>query len=97
MNIKLSFVVTFRVHRYNPGKNSWTRVANVGKSRIDPGVGALNNVLYVIGGKELDCGEKYDPETDTWSPIASKYLKHSKCIDCKPTLRIDVGTSGFSR
>lgn len=45
--------------------------------RALPGVGVLDGILYVVGGvtsgDAFRSCEKYDTQTDTWSPIASKY------------------------
>jgi hypothetical protein len=43
--------------------------------RILPGISVLNGKIYVCGGEVesriLANGEVYDPNEDTWSPMAS--------------------------
>lgn len=75
-SIDLSLSPKLSVDRYNPEENRWTRVAFMTSARLCAGVAVLNNVLYVIGGSNgsdlLKTCEKYDPETNIWTPIASK-------------------------
>lgn len=64
------------MERYDPDKNSWTRIADMISRRSGAGVGVLDNVLYAVGGHDgplvrKSC-EKYNAETDTWSTISGK-------------------------
>lgn len=73
----LFHLLCFRsVERYNPEKNSWTRIADMISRRSGAGVGVLENVLYAVGGHDgplvrKSC-EKYSSDTDTWSAIAGE-------------------------
>lgn len=63
--------------------------------RVGAGVGILDNILYAIGGKihsnNLSTCEKYDPVTNTWFPITSKYL--SFAFDVYSQVTSNVGNS----
>lgn len=70
-------LIPFSVERYNPEEDRWTRVANTTAMRFDAAVAALDNILYVVGGVNHANGrlkycEKYNADTDTWSPITGK-------------------------
>jgi N-acetylneuraminic acid mutarotase len=81
------YVVTFNVlfsggpsgvanfFRYDPAKDSWTKLASPGDySRIGPGgAGVINNKLYLIGGARPfgDTILEYDPATNQWTKRAS--------------------------
>jgi len=70
------------VECYDPlEKDEWTYVADLSVPRYGAGVGALNGFLYCIGGANstdkyhekrnvLKSVEKYNPDTNTWSPVA---------------------------
>ncbi|XP_071650413.1 kelch-like protein 5 [Temnothorax longispinosus] len=67
------------VECYDPHTNKWTLCAPMSKRRGDVGVGVVNGCLYALGGYEtysawisskLDCVERYDPKTDTWTMVA---------------------------
>jgi len=68
------------VECYDPEKDEWTYVADLSVPRYGAGVGALNGCLYCVGGANstykyheernvLKSVEKYDPDTNTWSPV----------------------------
>ena len=67
--------------RYDPDTNSWTPIASMGTAREGLGLTALNNNLYAVGGTSdgysddgsntLTTAERYDPDTNSWTPIAS--------------------------
>lgn len=63
------------VERYNPLDNTWSPVANMNKSRFNPGVGVLHGKIYVIGGRSKirlrDTVEVFDPATSTWTFVCS--------------------------
>ena len=63
------------VEAYNPETGSWTEAGSLSplptpRNKL-PGVGVINNIIYVFGGSnrfaELSINEAYDPSTDTWS------------------------------
>eukprot|EP01048_Picozoa_sp_COSAG05_P010397 COSAG05_NODE_911_length_6636_cov_56.263577_5_plen_492_part_00 len=64
---------------YDPNTNSWTPIASMGTARRGLGLTTLNNNLYAVGGydnglAESNClatAERYDPDTNSWTPIAS--------------------------
>lgn len=66
---------------YDPHTNRWTMVAHMNKRRGGVGVGVCNGLLYAVGGHDaptstptaikLDCCERYDPLTDSWTKLAS--------------------------
>ncbi|XP_043281297.1 kelch-like protein 5 isoform X2 [Venturia canescens] len=68
------------VECYDPHTNKWTACAPMLKRRGGVGVGVLNGYLYALGGHDapksnpdasrLDCVERYDPKTDTWTMVA---------------------------
>ena len=48
----------------------------MGTVRADLGLTTLNNNLYAVGGFDenggpLTTAERYDPDTNSWTPIAS--------------------------
>ena len=47
----------------------------MGTRREDLGLTALNNNLYAVGGYDggnfLNTAERYDPDLNNWTPIAS--------------------------
>ncbi|XP_024881553.1 kelch-like protein 5 [Temnothorax curvispinosus] len=66
------------VECYDPHTNKWTLCAPMSKRRGGVGVGVVNGCLYALGGydtsasntRRLDCVERYDPKTDTWTMVA---------------------------
>ncbi|XP_059483530.1 kelch-like protein 5 [Neocloeon triangulifer] len=68
------------VECYDPYTNKWIPCAPMAKQRGGAGVVAMNGCLYVCGGHaapasypsvaRLECCERYDPKTDSWSPVA---------------------------
>ena len=48
----------------------------MGTARYGLGLTALNNNLYAVGGYDgsnyLSSSERYDPDTNSWTAIASK-------------------------
>ena len=69
--------------RYDPDLDSWTPIASMGTARFDLGLTTLNNIIYAVGGfagsgfgdeknyTALNTAERYDPDLDSWTPIAS--------------------------
>jgi hypothetical protein len=62
--------------RYSISGNSWTNLTPTTLGKRYPGLEFLNGYLYLIGGLvptgyDPTACAKYDPNTDTWSPIAS--------------------------
>jgi len=66
------------VYEYDPDKDAWTQKASMSVPRFEHGTVAVNGKIYAFGGlKTWDpeetyhtSGEIYDPETNTWSPMA---------------------------
>jgi len=63
------------VEVYDVDQDQWRNVTNMPTRRYRPGVAALDNKIYVTGGREVgqpmssvDC---YDPDTNTWSQMAN--------------------------
>jgi kelch-like protein 10 len=62
---------------YDPRTNRRTLISDMGIGRCDLSCITFHGCVYAIGGFtfvrsnfiDLSRGEKYDPETDTWSPI----------------------------
>ncbi|XP_018011963.1 kelch-like protein 5 [Hyalella azteca] len=65
------------VECYDPHTNRWTPCARMHQRRGGVGVGVLGGHLYAVGGHDapassptvtrLQCVERYDPATDTWT------------------------------
>jgi len=58
---------------YNPAANSWIDQAPMPTTRTRPGAGAVNGILYVLGGQNgttYNTVEAYNPTTNTWSTVA---------------------------
>jgi len=53
--------------RFNQTSKKWTRIHSMAAARQQPGVAALNGLLYAVGTGN---GEVYDPKANLWSPIA---------------------------
>jgi hypothetical protein len=53
--------------RFNQTSKIWTRIHSMAAARQQPGVAALNGLLYAVGTGN---GEVYDPKANLWSPIA---------------------------
>ncbi|VVC25222.1 BTB/Kelch-associated,BTB-kelch protein,BTB/POZ domain,Kelch repeat type 1,Kelch-type beta [Cinara cedri] len=67
------------VERYDPRMNKWTVIAPMSERRRHLGCAAYNNMIYAVGGhsenpssiaKVLKSVERYNPLTNSWSPIA---------------------------
>ena len=60
------------LERYDPGTDSWTRLANTPAPRNGPGYFALDGYLFSIGGEGPRSGRftnsvhRYDPAADQW-------------------------------
>uniref|UniRef100_UPI003467EED4 SAKe6DEtal n=1 Tax=synthetic construct TaxID=32630 RepID=UPI003467EED4 len=73
------------VERYEPERDEWHLVAPMLTRRIGVGVAVLNGRIYAVGGYDgspdghthLNSVEAYDPETDTWSPVAPMNTRRS--------------------
>lgn len=64
------------VDTYNPLTGEWKAVAPMTMRRSEPGVGVLNDIIYVVGGRmdnntgpSLKTAERYDPLTNKWTEI----------------------------
>ena len=62
------FAIHAECEVYNPVVDRWTSIANMGVRRSRGGVGALGNMLYVVGGydgsNDLATGESYNPQAN---------------------------------
>ncbi|XP_071567565.1 kelch-like protein 5 isoform X2 [Temnothorax nylanderi] len=80
------------VECYDPHTNKWTPCAPMSKQRGGVGVGVVNGCLYALGGHDvpannpnasrLDCVERYDPKTDTWTMVAPMSVPRSSVGVC---------------
>lgn len=63
------------VEVFDPIGNCWERCQQMSTARSRVGVAVVNGLLYAIGGYDgqsrLSTVEVYNPETDTWSKVAS--------------------------
>ncbi len=69
------------VFRYDPRKNHWTAMAPMSTRRKHLGCAVFNNMIYAVGGRddttELSSAERYNPATNTWSPIVAMMSRRS--------------------
>lgn len=73
------------VHLFSQGY--WVEVEPLSTARAAPSLVAVNNMLYVMGGRNsthsfnapftLDTMEGYDPSTDTWTDLGT--MLSSRC------------------
>ncbi|TKS73750.1 Gigaxonin Kelch-like protein 16 [Collichthys lucidus] len=59
---------------YDTNRQAWIELQPMSVARLGHGMVAAEGFLFVMGGTDehntvLDSGEKYDPESNTWSPI----------------------------
>eukprot|EP01043_Picozoa_sp_COSAG02_P013322 COSAG02_NODE_530_length_20697_cov_20.103457_21_plen_642_part_00 len=81
-----SFSVYSSGERYDPAANAWSPIASMGTARYGHGVAVIDGLMYAIGGynggsthfiddlsngDRLSSGERYNPASNAWSPIAS--------------------------
>ncbi|XP_071649281.1 kelch-like protein 5 [Temnothorax longispinosus] len=79
------------VECYDPHTNKWTPCAPMSKRRGSVGLGVVNGCLYALGGYDfaysdtsrLDCVERYDPKTDTWTMVAPMSVPRSSVGVCE--------------
>jgi len=61
--------------RFDPVLDIWQEMASMQTPRSELGLAMLDGHVFAVGGWEgssrLDSVERYDPETNTWSPVAS--------------------------
>jgi N-acetylneuraminic acid mutarotase len=70
------------VEEYDPGTNSWRPRSPMPTARNHAAIGAVNNKIYVIGGRigaafvsvssPTDVVEEYDPAADQWGAIRAR-------------------------
>ena len=75
------------VEKYDPVNNTWKYVQPMSKKRNDFGVGVLTDsrdgkqYMYAVGGENLSNSlksvERYDYESDSWTPVASMLQNRS--------------------
>jgi N-acetylneuraminic acid mutarotase len=63
------------LNAYDSATNSWTSKPVWPSERVNVSLGVVNNIVYVIGGIDLDVGavavvEAFDPSTNTWTTKA---------------------------
>ena len=66
----------FKLRIYDIAADSWTASVVPGPVRRAPGVAAVNDKVYVIGGTDLTLGglsdvQEFNPDTSTWTTKAS--------------------------
>merc|ERR1712126_673795 len=78
---------TEHVEEYDIDQDQWNIVTNVPNGRRLPFVAALDNKIYVTGGRG-DAGQLvacYDPVTNTWSQVAdmnmARYAHSLVCLN----------------
>ncbi|KAK1410037.1 hypothetical protein QVD17_36570 [Tagetes erecta] len=73
------------VEKYDPETRSWTLLPRMTKPRKLCSGCYMDNMLYVIGGRnddgELTCGEFFDPEKNEWILIP-EMLKDNPVLSC---------------
>ena len=76
-----SGVALFDLERYDPVLDAWTTLASMNTARAGAAAAVIDDGIYVIGGRQSTGGpcsggpylttvEKYDIDTNTWSPVA---------------------------
>ena len=74
----------FRVDVFDLGKEVWENVANMQTMRWCSAVAVLDRKIYISGGLDLDrrsavaSAECYDPDSNTWSFIASMNIARQR-------------------
>ncbi|XP_034146895.1 kelch-like protein 5 isoform X1 [Esox lucius] len=80
------------VECFDPHTNRWSCCAPMAKRRGGVGVATWNSFLYAIGGHDApasslasrlsDCVERYDPQTDAWTAVASMSISRDAVGVC---------------
>ncbi|KAJ8000474.1 hypothetical protein DPEC_G00180490 [Dallia pectoralis] len=80
------------VECFDPHINRWSCCAPMSKRRGGVGVATWNSFLYAIGGHDApasslssrlsDCVERYDPQTDVWTGVASMSISRDAVGVC---------------
>ena len=70
------------VEEYDPKTNTWTQRSSMPTARNHAAIGAVNNKIYVIGGRlgsvfiftasNTNVVEEYDPTTDQWGLVKAR-------------------------
>jgi N-acetylneuraminic acid mutarotase len=80
--------------RYDPVLDFWQEMATMHTPRSELGLAMLDGHVYAVGGWEgssrLDSVERYDPDSNTWSSLASL-----KMAVTSPAVVAHEGTSIF--
>lgn len=62
------------IGRYDPRHNSWCTIESLQQQHADHCVCVVDKYIYAIGGRdytnELECVERYNPQTNTWEYVA---------------------------
>lgn len=62
-------------------QNKWVAVSPMSTRRKHLGCAVFNNYIYAVGGRddcmELSSAERYNPHTNTWSPIVAMTSRRS--------------------
>ncbi|GMS91370.1 hypothetical protein PENTCL1PPCAC_13545, partial [Pristionchus entomophagus] len=60
---------------------SWSPIGRMNLARAGARAAVLNGLIYVVGGYQefisLDCMERYDPNTSTWTTLKSIKVKRA--------------------
>ncbi|XP_037072489.1 kelch-like protein 5 isoform X2 [Pollicipes pollicipes] len=77
---------------FDPHTNRWSAAAPMLQRRGGVGVGVVNGCLYALGGSDapatspnslkFSCVERYDPNTDQWTEIASMVIGRDGVAAC---------------
>lgn len=69
------------VEYYDPDDDAWEEADSMNVRRANPGVGVLDNKIYVLGGENnngdyLQSVEVYDQSNGIWTVVGIKIKKH---------------------
>lgn len=67
------------VQRYDPVADTWDQPALLPVKTVDGSAAALGGYVYAVGGRgggSFPDGNRYDPATDTWAPIAPMNMSY---------------------
>ena len=76
--------------RYDPSSDAWSTLASTLQARPGCALFALDGCVYAAGGDGLASVEKYEPELDRWSAVASMASPRSSHGACAMTMQVDV-------
>lgn len=81
------------IEKYELRKDSWSQVANMNGRRLQFGIGVIDGLLFVVGGRDglktLNTVECFDPKKKQWTMMTSMGT-HRHGLGQSPT--VSVGT-----